>query len=219
MRKEFFAVGQQVGNFIFLHDVEHVASKRRRAMFQCVCGTRYVLSVAAAKMNYIISCGCLRDEKARITQTTHGRSGTPEYYSWSSMKARCLKPNHENYHNYGGRGITICDRWLNSFDNFLADIGTRPTNKHTLDRIDVNGNYEPSNCRWATAKEQAQNRRTSIFLPLNGVVKTVEGWSKQTGLSKSTIYRRIQIGWDAKKTLYTPLSSLPKRVCTFKIAN
>lgn len=94
-------------------------------------------------------------------KTKHGHTGrnwkSPTYYSWSKMKERCLNPNHEKYSNYGGRGIKVCERWM-SFENFLADMGERPYGK-TLDRKEVNGNYEPENCRWATAKQQRRNQR------------------------------------------------------------
>lgn len=115
------------------------------------------------------SCGCVKAERFRKTYTKHGHTcqskdskGRPkasrEYRSWQGMKKRCYDPKHINFHNYGGRNITICDRWLHSFESFISDMGTRPPD-YTLDRIDPNGNYEPGNCRWASWQTQARNKR------------------------------------------------------------
>jgi hypothetical protein len=127
------------------------------------------------------------------------------YNSWSAMKARCLSPSNGNFAKYGGRGITFCVRWL-SFDNFLADMGERPEGK-TLDRIDSAGNYEPSNCRWATQAEQTANRRRSAqpkhFLTWRGETRTIDAWAAITGMSASTIHGRVIGGWDHAQILET----------------
>jgi hypothetical protein len=109
------------------------------------------------------SCGCLTRERTSTAKRTHGRSGTPEYETWCRIRERCYNQRCSRYEIYGGRGITVCDRWLHSFENFLADMGERPSPKHSIDRIDVNGNYEPGNCRWATARVQARNQRKTIL--------------------------------------------------------
>lgn len=127
---------------------------------QCDCGNIAFAQTSDLRAGRHRSCGCLRvDVMTRHGGTNHGGGRTPEYRSWMSMKARCLDSDHDSYKWYGGRGITICDRWLASFEAFLADMGARPSLKHSIDRINNDGNYEPGNCRWATANEQAQNQR------------------------------------------------------------
>lgn len=129
-------------------------ARQVRWICRCTCGSE-VLVLAASLRRGTKSCGCL----VRDLPTTHGMYGTPTYLSWAAMIARCTRPRHKKWSHYGGRGITICDRWRD-FPNFLADMGERPAG-HTLDRIDVDGNYEPGNCRWATPTQQRSNRRDS----------------------------------------------------------
>lgn len=117
-----------------------------------------------------------------------------ELRSWESMKARCLNKNNQAYSRYGGRGITICKRWLDSFQNFLKDMGNKPTQEHTLDRINNDGNYEISNCRWATPLEQSWNSRKSTMLEYNGVHKSIRGWARYAGLPQATIMHRYRKG-------------------------
>jgi hypothetical protein len=123
----------------------------------CDCGTRRVVRGQCLRTGESRSCGCLHKELVKARHTKHGMCGSREYHSWQSMKARCLNPNNPNYEKYGGRGIRPCEEWL-PFVPFFADMETRPPGC-SLDRIDVNGNYEPSNCRWADAKQQARNQR------------------------------------------------------------
>lgn len=121
---------------------------------KCECGNEKVLNSVAFRHGNTKSCGCLQSEN----RTKHGMHGSPEYMTWNSMIQRCENPHSKAYNHYGGRGITVCDRWKD-FDNFFQDMGERPSPKYSLDRIDVNGNYEPANCRWTTQQEQVRNTR------------------------------------------------------------
>jgi hypothetical protein len=142
----------------FLH-----GSRRRCWLFICKCGKEVIETPSRVLSGTRKSCGCYASERITQANTTHGNCGTPEYISWQAMKARCYYPKNPDWRNYGGRGIAVCDRWRNSFENFLADMGPRPEGK-SIDRFpDKDGNYEPGNCRWATMKEQQNNRNHKRF--------------------------------------------------------
>lgn len=134
---------------------------------RCDCGQEKIIYANNLKKGDSKSCGCLQKEIVSIKNTTHGMTETPMYDVWQSMKWRCVNPENHNYKHYGGRGITVCERWLHSFENFFADMGLRPSPELSIDRIDNNGNYELSNCRWATKGEQNSNTRRNNKVATN----------------------------------------------------
>lgn len=171
-----------------------------------VCGTIRLVkpSVLADGKGIYCSKPC-----RAIGIATHGetrkRKVSPEYMTWTSIKTRCLNPRDQHYANYGGRGITICVRWRDSFDAFLADVGRRPSPQHSIDRYpDQNGNYEPGNVRWATTMEQAYNRRTNILLTFDGRTQCLAAWAREFGILPSTLGQRLK-RWDLERALTTPL--------------
>jgi hypothetical protein len=162
---------------------------------KCECGNNVNVRLNALKSGGTRSCGCLM-----IGNVKHGFSKTVEYETWSRIKARCMNKNHPDYYLYGARGIKVCDRW-DAFENFLLDMGSRPENT-SIDRIDVNGNYEPSNCRWADLKVQSRNKRTNRFYELNGLKMCMADWAKHLGISFATLDERLK-KWSLEKSLTT----------------
>lgn len=128
---------------------------------------------------------------------------SPEWRAWASMKKRCKSPTDKSYKNYGGRGIFVCKRWASSYSNFFSDMGRRPSDKHSLDRIDNDGPYSPKNCRWATAKQQSLNTRVNNFLVLNGQRLALTEWARKIGISRSGLRYRLK-EWEISKALTTP---------------
>jgi hypothetical protein len=147
------------------------------------------------------NCGCVRIESFRKRVRKHGRSHTLVYGVWLAMRKRCSVPTHPYYYIYGGRGIKVCERWEHSFEAFINDMGERPSSKHSIDRIDVNGDYEPRNCRWATAAEQTRNSRRNVRVSIDGETRVVEDWGKTSPVSAGAIRRRLAAGWDPTRAV------------------
>ena len=169
----------------------------------CDCGSTGTYSGKAMKSGNTRSCGCLKSEeviKKNIALSSHGMTKTPTYVSWDSMRQRCYNPNHKSYKDYFGRNIGVCERWINSFENFLEDMGERPKGK-TLDRIDNDSGYSPENCRWADIKTQSNNKRSSKFITFNGKTQTCIQWAREFGIEPKTLLYRIKHGWEIKEAL------------------
>lgn len=136
---------------------------------------------------------------------TRGGKATPEFRCWNHMLSRCFNPNVENYKYYGGRGITVCERWRNSFEAFLSDMGPRPTLKHSIERNKTDGNYEPANCRWATKAEQSRNMRSNRMVEFQGKTMIFGDACALAGIARLTVFQRLKRGWTIERALTTPV--------------
>lgn len=177
-----------------------------RWLCKCECGNTTIVARGDFRNNSIKSCGCHR-------ASAGGMCKSSEYAIWKGMKSRCYIPTATEYANYGGRGIKICDRWKKSFNNFFNDMGPKPFLDASIDRIDVNGNYEPDNCRWATVFEQGQNTRKTKLLTYNGETYGLREWARRLGITHRTLSIRIAKGWPPEKIFSTEHHSVspPKK--------
>jgi hypothetical protein len=167
-------------------------------LFKCgFCGKEFEVVIKSVKNKLTQSCGCLQK---RVT-TKHGLHKSSEYAIWHAIKQRCYNKDADHYEDYGGRGIQMCDRWLESFMNFYEDMGPRPNKSLSIDRLDNSGNYEKSNCEWRTKKEQSNNTRRNHILEHNGEKKTISEWARYLNISKRTILARLRYGWSIERTL------------------
>lgn len=181
--------------------------------FVCDCGSKVVRPGTAIKSGQAISCGCAAKESQKTIHTTHGHSRkgqkSPEYKTWEAIFDRCYRKSQDSYALYGGKGVRVCERWQtanNGFENFFADMGSKPSKSHSIDRIDSAGDYTPENCRWATKKEQARNRKNNIVITTpKGDTKTLIEACEEYGLGYNMVKARVQkLGWSVEKALTTP---------------
>jgi len=197
MPKKINLIGRQFHRLLVIAE-EGQRDKRGHVVWSCVCdcGNKSFVSGDKLKSGNTQSCGCLFAEKrAAGSYRSHGKTGSRVYRIWVNMISRCTRPSTSCWHNYGGRGITVCDRWRNSFEAFLEDMGEPPTGKHSIDRIDNDGNYEPSNCRWVTKNEQSFNTRRTKIVVIAGTPYTLLELSALHGVSPKLIRTRIYQGW------------------------
>lgn len=166
---------------------------------QCDCGNEKLVVGYTLRGGMTLSCGCLQKERASEAKTTHGKTRSSAYNTWQLMLYRCADERCRAFKDYGGRGITVCERWR-KFENFYADMGDPPNGK-TLDREDNSRGYSPDNCRWATAAEQAVNKRSNVFIEFKGERLCASHWAKRLGLSRRTITKRFAAGLSSEKCL------------------
>jgi hypothetical protein len=198
--------GMQYGVLVVLR---RDPTNRRNWICRCACGSEKSIARCNLKSGSTKSCGCLSVRWISLAKTKHGQAArmhgqrpTRTYSSWAAMNKRCNCESDAAYPLYGGRGITICERWA-SFEYFLADMGERPPGL-SLERIDNDGNYEPGNCKWGTRKEQGRNRRTSKFLTIEGETLCMTEWAERNGIARSTITDRLARGWTTEEAVTTP---------------
>lgn len=187
-------------------------SKNKKAVWECLCSCGSTIHAVGSDIlsGHTASCGCYRAERNRSSSLAHGMHASGTYRSWDAMKTRCTNPNVKSYQDYGAKGITVCERWVHSFENFLADMGERPHGT-TLDRIENSMGYEPGNCRWATKEIQQRNTTKNRFIEFNGERRTQAEWASLKGISQRTLSRRLNSGWSVLEALsLTPRQGLKR---------
>ena len=180
---------------------------------RCDCGAEREFASTALLNGTTKSCGCLRRERAGGLSYKHGQCGgenrkrrPPEYKAWEQMRDRCVNEQHVQWKWYGGKGVVVCDEWVNNFEAFIRDVGPRPTAKHTLDRINSNGNYEPSNVRWATWTQQARNRSNNHMVEYQGRLMPLIEAAEAAGIPYVTVKSRVGSGWSAIDAVTRPVN-------------
>jgi hypothetical protein len=205
-------IGERYGRVVVL-EVGEIDGPRTKVRIRCDCGTDKEVYACNLRAGHTQSCGCLHKERTSAARLTHGHTpvGTDgkqrmskEYKAWSHMIQRCYNQNDERYPAYGGRGITVCDRWRHDFSLFYADVGAAPSPSHSLDRRRVNGDYEPSNCRWATPQQQAENRQDTVRLRFRYRMQPLTRLARRFGIPVEVLRVRVaRLGWSVERALTT----------------
>jgi hypothetical protein len=173
--------------------------KKTQWLCRCDCGNEVVVIGQNLVGGISKSCSCLQKEKVSKLNRTHGYAGewgnrATEYSIWANMKTRCTNPKSNHWHLYGGKGVKVCEQWMHSFEQFLKDMGNRPSKEYSIDRISPDGDYEPSNCRWATAKEQTRNKSANVWLEVNGIRMVQADWARRWGITGALLKQHIRNG-------------------------
>ncbi len=176
----------------------------------CDCGTTKMVAGVSLRSGNTQSCGCLNRERVSARHTTHGatanKKANPEYQVWQAMIARCHNETDKAFKNYGARGITVCDQWRHSYATFIADMGSRPTPKHTIERKENNSGYSPENCVWDTRHNQSRNHRRNRMLTYAGRTQCLTDWAKELNLTVGAMNYRVRENWSEEMILNTPMA-------------
>jgi hypothetical protein len=204
------AAGTRFGRLVVIGQAPLLITKSgtaRQYLCECDCGNRKIIHGGSLRSGRSNSCGCLHKEITSRREYKHGHTAnkkwSQEYRAWKNMRYRCSSKKSSHYYRYGARGIKVCSRW-NDFKLFIEDMGLKPSVKHSIERIDNDGNYEPSNCKWALESEQSRNKSTNRFLIFNGQKRILSDWSKILNLKPETIINRIKRGWTVENALSVP---------------
>lgn len=219
MRKSLIDLtGQRFGRWTVLRlgAVKRYASGKGTVPFwlcRCDCGTEKEVSGCSLRNGNSVSCRCYqrefqRERNTKHGHTTHGGKATSEYTAWAHMIQRCTNPYHPSFADYGGRGITVCDEWLEA-ERFLRDMGPKPSPKHSLERKNNNRGYSSDNCKWATSQEQARNQRGNRLITWNGQTKLLTDWAKELGCRSNSLSTRLHRGWTIQRAMTTPFKNQP----------
>lgn len=205
--------GKRFGRLLAVAPDERSVAGFTRWRCLCDCGNTTVVHTAALNDEHTRSCGCLLEESRRKVEHGHARAGrkTPTYYSWMDMHSRCRNRRHQDFADYGGRGITVCERWK-KFEHFLADMGERPAGG-TIERNNVHRGYEPKNCRWASRKDQSRNRRDTVRLTYQDETRPLWEWAEILRIKAGTLHMRLHRGWSVEKTIATRVSRNSESGC------
>jgi hypothetical protein len=209
MAKFIDMTGKRIGRWTVLRKGK--TDKHVFWICECDCGNvREVAGSSLRKQGKYVSCGCYAAEQSSARLIDHGLSHTAEWRVWQAMHHRCENPTNVGFDRYGGRGITVCERWQ-TFEPFLEDMGEHPGKGYSLDRIDNEQGYSKENCRWATKLEQANNTSTNVYWTLNGETRSISDWARHYNLRPANVHRRLQCGWDLKRALTEPLRVWPSQ--------
>jgi hypothetical protein len=191
-------IGKRFGKLVVVERSGSTKNREKAYLCKCDCGKSTIADGPGMREGQRKSCGCVKNGRIK-----HGLTHLPEHATWCRIRQRCNNPNDHKFKDYGGRGIKVCDRW-SDFANFYEDMGSKPSKQHSIDRINVNGDYEQNNCRWATPKEQAQNTRANVSLTYKGETKCLSEWCAIKGISFIMLRHRIKHKWP-EELLFSPI--------------
>lgn len=201
--------GRVFGRLTVIRRVDYIQKRGARYVCGCECGNLTDVAGVELRKGRVRSCGCLSRQLLVERSTKHGHTighnRSPEYTAWTNMLDRCYNCNSEYYHRYGGRGIEVCASWRESFENFLTDMGTKPSPKHSIERVSNDRGYEKANCKWATKGEQSRNRCTTNWITHDGETRCLTDWAVVKGIGVDTLWRRLKAGWTAERALTQPV--------------